>query len=184
MTFVQKQILTSAVKYYLYHPEQDEFIQKVLKLTTEESDNPDIRDRGFIYWRLLAGDLDYARGIVFAERPPISENVGNVEPELLDALLDNLGTLASVYYRRPEHFVPKIKQKANERFDLENVDEPQSGEGPIDGEDKKEEVKKPVFDSSLANFDLGIDEPSKESTQAANEPPKPSPVVNTNLLDF
>ena len=114
--------MTSSVKYYLNHPEQDEFIQKVLKLTTEESDNPDIRDRGFIYWRLLAGDLDYARSIVLAERPQISEDSGNVETELLDSLLENTGTLASVYYKKPEHFVPKIKQKANERFDLEHMD--------------------------------------------------------------
>jgi len=152
----------------------------VLKLTTEESDNPDIRDRGFIYWRLLAGDLDYARSIVFAERPPISEDVGNLEPELLDSLLDNLGTLACVYYKRPEHFVPKIKQKANERFDLENVDEPQStNEGQIEGE-KEQEVKKAIIDIGLADFDLGIDEPTKPQ----EEPPKPNPVVSTNLLDF
>lgn len=159
-----------------------------MKLTTEESDNPDIRDRGFIYWRLLAEDIDYARSIVFAERPPISEDVGNLEPELLDSLLDNLGTLASIYYKKPEHFVPKIKQKANERFDLENVDEPPSNEGQLDEENKeaKEEVKKGVIDSSLASLDLGVegDKQSQPSTELGNEAFKTNPVTNTNLLDF
>jgi vesicle coat complex subunit len=27
---------------------------KILKWATEEVDNPDLRDRGFIYWRLLS----------------------------------------------------------------------------------------------------------------------------------
>ena len=83
----------------------------------------------------MAGDLDYAKSIVFAERPPISEDVGNLDTELLDSLLENLGTLASVYYKKPEHFVPKIKQKANERFDLENVDEQQTNEGELESKD-------------------------------------------------
>lgn len=83
----------------------------------------------------MAGDLDYAKSIVFAERPPISEDVGNLDTELLDSLLENLGTLASVYYRKPEYFVPKIKQKANERFDLENVDEQQTNEEELESKD-------------------------------------------------
>jgi len=31
-------------------------ITHVLQMATEESDNPDLRDRGFIYWRLLSTD--------------------------------------------------------------------------------------------------------------------------------
>jgi vesicle coat complex subunit len=33
----------------------------VLQLATAESDNPDIRDRAYVYWRLLSGDLDVAK---------------------------------------------------------------------------------------------------------------------------
>ncbi len=29
---------------------------QVLALATQESDNPDLRDRGYIYWRLLLTD--------------------------------------------------------------------------------------------------------------------------------
>lgn len=106
----------------MHHTDESEFIEKILKLTTTETDNPDLRDRGFIYWRLLAGDLDFAKSIVFGERPPISEDSGNLEPDLLESLLENLSMLSSIYYKKPEHFVPKIKQKANERFDLEHVE--------------------------------------------------------------
>lgn len=49
----------------------------------------------------------------------------------------------------------------------------------IDGKKSKEEPKKPVIDSQLANIDLGDSEESSNP-----EPPKPNPIVSTNLLDI
>lgn len=52
---VKLAILTAAVKLYLKKPDEGELIiQKVLKLATEEADNPDLRDRAYIYWRMLS----------------------------------------------------------------------------------------------------------------------------------
>jgi len=48
-------------------------IQKLLNLATKESDNPDLRDRAYIYWRLLAKHPETAKKMVFSERPPITE---------------------------------------------------------------------------------------------------------------
>jgi AP-1 complex subunit beta-1 len=31
-------------------------VQKVLQAATAENDNPDIRDRAYVYWRLLSSD--------------------------------------------------------------------------------------------------------------------------------
>jgi hypothetical protein len=42
-------------------------------MVTEECENPDLRDRGFIYWRLLHKDPEAAKQIVLAERPTISD---------------------------------------------------------------------------------------------------------------
>ena len=36
-------------------------MQTVLQAATAETDNPDIRDRAYIYWRLLSGDLEIAK---------------------------------------------------------------------------------------------------------------------------
>jgi vesicle coat complex subunit len=36
-------------------------VQKVLQEATTNSDNPDIRDRAYVYWRLLSGDLEVAK---------------------------------------------------------------------------------------------------------------------------
>lgn len=52
---VKLQILTATVKLFLKKPEEGEdVIQKILKLATEEADNPDLRDRAYIYWRMLS----------------------------------------------------------------------------------------------------------------------------------
>jgi vesicle coat complex subunit len=35
------------------------------------SDNPDLRDRGFVYWRLLATNPEAAKAVVLSEKPTI-----------------------------------------------------------------------------------------------------------------
>ena len=56
------------------------------------------------------------------EKPAISEDSGHIEPQLLDKLIDNISMLSSVYYNPPENFVKKIRDRINERLDLENDD--------------------------------------------------------------
>ena len=54
---VQLQLLTATVKLFLKQPNgTQEMVQRVLQLATQGSDNPDLRDRGFVYWRLLSTD--------------------------------------------------------------------------------------------------------------------------------
>lgn len=61
-TQTQLQILTAVVKLFLKKPSNNQaLVQKVLQLATADSDNPDIRDRAYVYWRLLSGDLDIAK---------------------------------------------------------------------------------------------------------------------------
>ncbi|RTG85543.1 AP-1 complex subunit beta-1 [Schistosoma bovis] len=82
-----------------------ELVQTVLGLATQESDNPDLRDRGYIYWRLLSTDPAAAKEVVLAEKPLISEETDMLEPTLLDELICHLASLASVYHRPPSSFV-------------------------------------------------------------------------------
>ena len=42
-----------------------------------------------------------------------------VENDLLEKLVDNLGMLSSIYYKPPEQFVKKIRDRVNERLDQE-----------------------------------------------------------------
>jgi AP-1 complex subunit beta-1 len=80
-------------------------VQKVLKAATSETDNPDIRDRAYVYWRLLSSDPGVTKGVVLAEKPPITSTIQSLSPALLDTLLGELSTLASVYHKTPESFL-------------------------------------------------------------------------------
>ncbi|XP_058850746.1 AP-1 complex subunit beta-1 isoform X1 [Acipenser ruthenus] len=105
-TQVQLQLLTAIVKLFLKKPtETQELVQQVLSLATQDSDNPDLRDRGYIYWRLLSTDPVAAKEVVLAEKPLISEETDLIEPTLLDELICHIGTLASVYHKPPNAFV-------------------------------------------------------------------------------
>ena len=56
----------------------------MLSLATQESENPDLRDRGFIYWRLLSTDPAATKDVVPAEKPLITEETDLLEPTLVD----------------------------------------------------------------------------------------------------
>ncbi|XP_045171510.2 AP-1 complex subunit beta-1-like [Mercenaria mercenaria] len=105
-TQVQLQLLTAIVKLFLKRPtDTQELVQQVLSLSTQDSDNPDLRDRGYIYWRLLSTDPAAAKEVVLAEKPLISEETDLIEPTLLDELICHISSLASVYHKPPNAFV-------------------------------------------------------------------------------
>lgn len=68
----------------------------------QETDNPDLRDRAYVYWRLLSTDPEAAKEVVLAEKPVIVDTSQTMEPSLLQVLLHNLALLASVYHKPPE----------------------------------------------------------------------------------
>lgn len=112
-TQVQLQLLTAIVKLFLKKPtETQELVQSVLSLATQDSDNPDLRDRGYIYWRLLSTDPAAAKDVVLAEKPLISEETDLLEPTLLDELICHIASLASVYHKPPSAFIEGAKGAA------------------------------------------------------------------------
>lgn len=67
---VQLQLLTAIVKLFLKRPaDTQELVQNVLSLATQDSDNPDLRDRGYIYWRLLSTDPAAAKVKCVEQQP-------------------------------------------------------------------------------------------------------------------
>jgi AP-1 complex subunit beta-1 len=136
---VQLQLLTATVKYFLKASSQageekkaaeaagdsraaeeadqkaadaQETVQRVLDMATEESDNPDLRDRGFVYWRLLSTDPDAAWTVVLCEKPVIEDDTSKLEPALLDQLIMQIATLSSIYHKPPEVFVTRANVRA------------------------------------------------------------------------
>ncbi|KAI0705986.1 Adaptor protein complex beta subunit [Cerioporus squamosus] len=111
---VQLQTLTAVVKLYLQKPESSQgLVQKVLNTATKDCDSPDVRDRAYIYWRLLSTDPGAAKAVVLAVRPPITLPRTTVSPALLEELLGEIPLLASVYHKPAETFVGRGRISAD-----------------------------------------------------------------------
>ena len=97
---VQLALLTATVKLFIQRPTKgQELVPKVLKWATEETDNPDLRDRGYMYWRLLSSDPATAKQIVMGEKPAITAESEKLDPATLEEMCLNVGTLATVYLK-------------------------------------------------------------------------------------
>ncbi|KAG1958466.1 AP-1 complex subunit beta-1 [Pimephales promelas] len=159
-TQVQLQLLTAIVKLFLKKPtETQELVQQVLSLATQDSDNPDLRDRGYIYWRLLSTDPVAAKEVVLAEKPLISEETDLIEPTLLEELICHIGTLASVYHKPPSAFVEGSRGVQHRRLPP-RVGSVESAESPDVGQSGPSEAPSAVIPSQgdllgdLLNLDL------------------------------
>lgn len=127
-TEVQLQILTAIVKLFLKRPKDtQELVSKVLNLASQESDNPDLRDRGYLYWRLLSTDPEAAKAVVLGQQPLISGITTGMDEGQLDELVSNISTLASVCHKPPESFVKKFAKKQRE-YRREEEEDPREKE--------------------------------------------------------
>ncbi|RKU46833.1 hypothetical protein DL546_007947 [Coniochaeta pulveracea] len=97
---VQLALLTATVKLFIQRPTKgQDLVPKVLKWATEETDNPDLRDRAYMYWRLLSTDMEAAKKIVMGEKPAITAESERLDPETLEEMCLVVGTLATVYLK-------------------------------------------------------------------------------------
>jgi AP-2 complex subunit beta-1 len=88
---VQLALLTATVKLFIQRPTRGStLVPKVLKWATEETDNPDLRDRGYMYWRLLSSAPEEAKKVVMGEKPPITaEESEKLDPGTLEESTSN-----------------------------------------------------------------------------------------------
>ncbi|GIL87927.1 hypothetical protein Vretimale_6284 [Volvox reticuliferus] len=118
---VQLQLLTATVKLFLKKPTESaqKMISAVLSCATNETDNPDLRDRAYIYWRLLSTDPEAAKDVVLAEKPVIADDSSTLDPSLLEQLVSRyLATVAAVYHRPPETFVSRQRMAVTRAEEL------------------------------------------------------------------
>lgn len=102
---VQLALLTATVKLFIQRPTKgQDLVPKVLKWATEDTDNPDLRDRGYMYWRLLSTDPAAAKGVVMGVKPAITAESEKLDPVTLEEMCLVVGTLATVYLK-PVHTV-------------------------------------------------------------------------------
>jgi len=169
-TPVQLQILVATVKVFLKFPEgNDGLLQRMLRLCAEESENPDLRDRAYFYWRLLSNDgmIDKLGDIVLGKKPGLVSNEYNLPRALLEELLCNLNTLASTYHRMPHSFTIT---KPIPQDDGEDEDEEEEVEiVPIDSEGN--ELPPTPTSSSPMTY------PGRQETVVSTPAPAPVPTA-------
>lgn len=69
---VQLEILTAAIKVFVKYPDDGKsFIQELLETAAYKTLNPDVRDRAFIYWRMLSSDPEQTKSTVLCDKPEI-----------------------------------------------------------------------------------------------------------------
>lgn len=174
---VQLQLLTATVKLFLKRPnETQEMVQKVLHKATEESDNPDLRDRGYVYWRLLSANPEAANAVVLAEKPVISDDTFALEPTILDELIGKISTLASVYHKLPSAFV--VRSTVSElREQIEDDGGDEDDEGSSDRQDDSNAGSSAPVDL-LDMGSMSIGGPAPTST------PAPAAPATAGLVDI
>jgi len=180
---VQLQLLTAVVKLFLRKPDTtQEMVQSVLNKATQMTDNPDLRDRGFMYWRLLSANPEAAKQIVIAEdKPPITDTSNKIEPELLAILIPQIGTLASVYHKPESTFMQRTKPSAAP------MKTKRIGHDLDDDDDVDDAVKKDGDDDAESTTpEGGAAAPSSTST-TPTPTPTPAPATSSaskDLLDL
>ncbi|WFC97560.1 hypothetical protein MYAM1_000274 [Malassezia yamatoensis] len=109
---IQLAMLTATVKLFLKKPSKgDALVPKVLNWATQDVQNPDCRERGHMYWRLLSTKAEIAKKVILAELPVIDSPQDKMENLILDQLLLQSSSLASIYQRNPESFIRNAKDR-------------------------------------------------------------------------
>lgn len=105
---VQFAVLNASVKLFVKTPSPfiDNVCMKLFKTFTEETNNPDLRGRAFMYWKLLSvakerPDLlneSMLKELVDGELPVIELN-SKLDPVILEELELNIGSITSIYLK-------------------------------------------------------------------------------------
>lgn len=186
---VQLQLLTATVKLFLKQPDNtQDMVQRVLTMATEDSDNPDLRDRGYVYWRLLSSDPEAARAVVLAEKPEIADDTFSLEPTLLEDLMSQLATLSSVYHKPPEAFVMKaLVQSIGEGEEDEDVmeEEPVDPNAAVEHNDyTPAAAARPPVKSGGDLLDLDLDDTPPPAPQQRTQAAAPAPSIPSHDFDL
>ncbi|KAK6201136.1 beta-adaptin [Scheffersomyces amazonensis] len=108
---LQLLILTTIVKINLVlsdsQSQYSNYLQTVLELATKDCENADVRDKAYIYWRLLSSSSssDTKHQIILSKLPPIKTTISSFNPVVLEALVSELSTLSSVYHKPSFTFI-------------------------------------------------------------------------------
>lgn len=164
---VKLQILNCVIKNYVNKPNDCEELVKVcLQKGGEESENPDVRDRAYIYWRLLEKDPDVAKEMISGEKPAFEFKEELLfEDTLIDNIIENMTNISGVYHKPGKELIPKedmIIEETEESEEKKAKEEEKQKDEKTTTTTKKSPKKSKIVVESNVNINdadlLGLDE--------------------------
>ena len=190
---VRLQILNSAVKNFLTKPEEsEEIVKDVLQRGAEESENPDIRDRAYIYWRLLEQDPDVAKQMICGEKPSFKFTEDDeLDVDTIDDMINNMTNVSACYFKKEKDMINEEdliadKEAIKEKEELEKAKAEKKGKKK---EKKRKKKKKKKIDAEEQQIDeadlIGLDdnnitESIKQESEKEKEKPKEESKTKNN----
>jgi len=184
---IRLQILNSTVKNFLTKPDEGEELVKIcLQKGTEESENPDIRDRAYIYWRLLSLDPNIAKEMACSEKPAFKfiEN-DEFDVDTIDDMINNMTNVSACYFKKEKDIINEEDMVVDEEARKEKAEKEQK-EGIKPKKEKKKKKKKKKKDTEeeqINEADLiglgGEDEIHTDNKNKDNE--SNINIINNNL---
>ncbi|CAK80625.1 unnamed protein product (macronuclear) [Paramecium tetraurelia] len=162
---VQLQLLTSAVQLYLKYPSQCSILIQQLITSAKDSFNPDVRDRTYIYWRLLSTDPEIVKTLVCFNSGAVqnfSKDLRLWETQDLVLALENMGSISNLFHKLPHQLYKNIKIKINNQQDIkiykgEEKQEKQENQAQVqqseNQQNNKQEQQQQQQDIDLLSFD-------------------------------
>lgn len=150
---VQSAALSAIVKISLVKPtpKTPQLLQQILNKATTEVENADVRDKAYLYWRLLSTDnKELQKDILLNKLPILESTIDNFTPALLEELIQRLGNLSSVFYKPASSF---IKLDSNDQVFVTSSDLQNKKFEELQQMAKNEIVNNTVKADNLLDFD-------------------------------
>ncbi|GMG29284.1 unnamed protein product [Ambrosiozyma monospora] len=164
-SIVQSALLTAIVKINLIKPTPkiQKLLQQVLNEATTEIENADVRDKAYIYWRILSTDnTDLQKKVILAKLPVLESTIENFQPILLNQLINEISNLGSVYFKPSSTFLKSSKTIGDaSQLQTKKLEELQQMA-------KSEIVNKAVKAENLLDFDDEEDVPTNGGSTSSS----------------
>lgn len=165
------QILTAAVKMYIKKSDEcEDMVMNVLKLASEESDNPDLRDRGYIYWRMLSTDPTATKDVILIKRPEYTEELSNLMGNEVKEIFEHTVGIEKKKVDLKTKEVPEENDDEEEEDEKEVVEEPKKSKkgkkdkgAKADKKQKKNKKEKEKVQQVEVEEEVVVDEPPASS---------------------
>lgn len=102
LTETQLTLLTAIMKAHTcqpYNKELHALVEDILEVTIVDIDNPDLRERGLFYWRLLSSGLPNIIDIIKPRLPTLKNDQAALPNHVREELDLCMGSIASIYLR-------------------------------------------------------------------------------------